>query len=463
VLDQYLNSKSSVAGMEPYRVLREVCAGEHADDAAAAEAAFREELARRQQNDPENVPLGYSLAGELLALNRLDEALPLYSGLLKRQAASDAYVALAKIYRVRDNVEGLLEIMQQVVARTESLEVLREEIAQVVERDALVKRLFEHARDKCRDAPQPTRRATALAAAYLAIEAKTWDEFDAFVDIVTSAAGPEKVQVLEQLGLAVFIAEDAKRASRLFQQALAENPDEKIAGALQHYLAGALQFAGDTPASLAAAAQAAELRSDSPRFASRAAWILYQAKQHEQAEQEYLRLIEKYDASHDLPGAREVLREARLALSNIAVERKQVARAEEWLEQVLDEFPEDIGAKNDLGYLWADQGQHLLRALEMIREAVAAEPENVAYRDSLGWAYFRLGRFDDAVRELTAATAADDVDGVILDHLGDAHWSNQQPRLAVAAWRKALAAFRQADQMERLPAIEAKLKQHGQD
>ena len=50
-----------------------------------------------------------------------------------------------------------------------------------------------------------------------------------------------------------------------------------------------------------------------------------------------------------------------------------------------------------------------------------AEPENMAYRDSLGWALFKLGRYDEAVKELEKAAANENPDGVILDHLADAY------------------------------------------
>ena len=55
---------------------------------------------------------------------------------------------------------------------------------------------------------------------------------------------------------------------------------------------------------------------------------------------------------------------------------------------------------NNLGYLWADENKRLGRAEKMIREAVAAEPDNAAYRDSLGWVLFRLGKYPQAVAEL---------------------------------------------------------------
>ncbi len=59
----------------------------------------------------------------------------------------------------------------------------------------------------------------------------------------------------------------------------------------------------------------------------------------------------------------------------------------------------------------------------MIQQAVDADPGNEAYLDSLGWAYFQMGRFAEAVVELQKAVAAggDEPDGVILEHLGDAY------------------------------------------
>ena len=57
----------------------------------------------------------------------------------------------------------------------------------------------------------------------------------------------------------------------------------------------------------------------------------------------------------------------------------------------------------------------------MIRQAVAAEPDNAAYRDSLGWVLFRLGKYPQAVAELKKAAADKTVDGTVLEHLGDAY------------------------------------------
>ena len=172
-------------------------------------------------------------------------------------------------------------------------------------------------------------------------------------------------------------------------------------------------------------------------------WIQFHAKRYDDAAASYKELIEKFDASQTAQEARQVLREARLVLSNIYVIKKDIPQAEEWLEQVLDEFPEDAGAMNDLGYLWADQGKNLPRALEMARFAVEADPDNHAYHDSLGWALYKLGRYAEALEWLKKAASGEDPDGVILDHLGDCHLqarpeAGSAGRLAQAHWKRSI-------------------------
>ena len=124
---------------------------------------------------------------------------------------------------------------------------------------------------------------------------------------------------------------------------------------------------------------------------------------------------------------------------------------------MLDEFPDDVGASNDLGYLWADQGVHLQRALKMIRHALAAEPDNAAYRDSLGWVYYRLGRYQEAVAELEKAAAKEPA-GEVFDHLGDAQLKAGHPDKAADAWRRARGAYRKDKEEQKAEEMEKKIK-----
>ncbi len=151
------------------------------------------------------------------------------------------------------------------------------------------------------------------------------------------------------------------------------------------------------------------------------------------------------------------LREARLGLSAVCVNLGRLEEAEEWLEEVLDEYPDDLGADNDLGFLWADENKRLDRALKMIKVAVAAEPDNRAYLDSLGWVYYRLGRFPEAVAELEKAVDEKQPDGTVLDHLGDAYEKLGRHSDAVAAWQRAKAALEKDKEAEKARKVADKI------
>ena len=185
----------------------------------------------------------------------------------------------------------------------------------------------------------------------------------------------------------------------------------------------------------------------------------YHAGRHEEAYDKYAKLIAEFDDDHSSTQRRETLRDARFVLSNISVIREDFAVAEEWLEQVLDEFPADVGALNDLGYLYADQNKHLNRSLKMVQYASVTEPENVAYLDSVGWALHKLGRHNDALTYLVKASGRENPDGVILDHLGEVYWKLGQHDQAREVWRRAVAAFEQGENELLRDKVSSKLDQ----
>ncbi len=101
--------------------------------------------------------------------------------------------------------------------------------------------------------------------------------------------------------------------------------------------------------------------------------------------------------------------------------------------------PDDPGIANDLGYTWIDHGQHPDKAGELIRRAVAAEPLNAAFIDSLGWYHYRTGRFERAFAELSRAVRfVEGRDPVVYDHLADCAWRLGRRDEARQAWQTAL-------------------------
>lgn len=95
---------------------------------------------------------------------------------------------------------------------------------------------------------------------------------------------------------------------------------------------------------------------------------------------------------------------------------------------------------NYLGYMWADRGENLEEAEQLVRRALAADPDNGAYLDSLGWTLFRQGRFEDALSELLAASErlSSEPDSVVFEHLGDTCEKLGKSAEAVLYWQKAL-------------------------
>lgn len=122
----------------------------------------------------------------------------------------------------------------------------------------------------------------------------------------------------------------------------------------------------------------------------------------------------------------------------IAYERlKEWPKAEPNFRKALELYPDQPQVLNYLGYSWVDMGINLKEALEMIQKAVDLRPSDGYIVDSLGWAYYKLGRFEDAVRELERAVSLRPEDPVLNDHLGDAYWRVGRKLEATFQWRAA--------------------------
>lgn len=121
----------------------------------------------------------------------------------------------------------------------------------------------------------------------------------------------------------------------------------------------------------------------------------------------------------------------------IAYERlKDWAKAEPNFRKALELNPEQAQVLNYLGYSLVDMNLNLDEGLKMIQRAVDARPDDGYIVDSLGWAYYRLGRFDDAVTELEKAIQLRAGDATINDHLGDAYWRVGRKLEAVYQWNR---------------------------
>lgn len=410
------------------------------------------------QKQPENAAIRYFLAEKYAGAKQFENAERLYSSLLHDAPTSTGYRRLLEIQLERKDYRASAETLAAVVEKAGSLDPLGAGLERLAASGDAVDAILDAAAKSLVEEPLPGD--SLLAAAQLGLAAGRFDAIPPLFQAAFRLLPDRAPGGLLRWGAALLEAERYPQAAEVFRQGLELSGGGEQAALFQYYLAAALEMAGETDEALDAARQAIRLNGDSAAFRSRLAWVLHHANRKSDAASEYRAIVDRFDAEHGSEQARQAVRQARMILSNLCLEQKRVDEAVEWLQQVLDEFPEDPGALNDLGYLWADESVHLERARRMIEQAVEAEPDNAAFRDSLGWVLFRQGQYERAAAELEKA-AAMEPDPVVLDHLGDAYAKLKQPGKAAEAWQRSYEQFKKSGQEEEAGKIRNKLKKTG--
>ncbi|CAF25819.1 tetratricopeptide repeat protein [Bartonella quintana] len=138
----------------------------------------------------------------------------------------------------------------------------------------------------------------------------------------------------------------------------------------------------------------------------------------------------------------------------IAFERlQQWPKAEIDLRKALEFFPDQPQVLNYLGYSLIERDQKLEESLHMLQKASALQPQNSHILDSLGWAYYKLKQYNQAVQILENAVKLQPEDPTLNDHLGDAYWQVGRKREAIFQWNHAVDG-----EPKNLKKIQEKLK-----
>jgi tetratricopeptide (TPR) repeat protein len=143
----------------------------------------------------------------------------------------------------------------------------------------------------------------------------------------------------------------------------------------------------------------------------------------QRSSKDFAAAAQSYDKAISLLPAPEKSHWVLFYFRGIAYERThQWPKAEADFKEALSLYPDEPVVLNYLGYSWVDQGVNLEEAFKMLRRAVDLKPTDGYIVDSLGWANFKLGHYDEATRDLERAVDLKPVDPVVNDHLGDAYW-----------------------------------------
>ncbi|MEX0970554.1 MAG: tetratricopeptide repeat protein [Paracoccaceae bacterium] len=213
--------------------------------------------------------------------------------------------------------------------------------------------------------------------------------------------------------------------------------------------AGVLEAQGQLDAAIGVLADAVTTYGEVPSLLNMLGDGLRRASRFEEAVDVYSRAI----AALDNP-------EAPAAWSLYFARATALERADRWPEAEADLrlsltlAPEQPMVLNMLGYSLVDRGLALEEALGMIERAMEQRPDDGYITDSLGWAFYRMGRYDEAVSVMLDAVLLVPGEGVLNDHYGDVLWMVGRKREAAFQWQRALDS--RATDIDR-PRIEAKL------
>lgn len=184
--------------------------------------------------------------------------------------------------------------------------------------------------------------------------------------------------------------------------------------------------------------RAADQAPNNPGFRDSLGWAAFKNQQYDKAENELKKAISLNPDNYD----------SYYHLGTLYYVRKNVPKAIEMYEKAVRIKPEAAEALNNYAYLLAENDRDLDKAVQMAKKAVALEPGNPSYIDSLGWAEYKLGNFEEAGRYLRKAFQLTPDVGEILSHLGKYYIQIKQFDLGLSYLKQAQKADKNLENIQ---------------
>jgi tetratricopeptide (TPR) repeat protein len=398
-----------------------------------------EMLRRALDQQPGNTELRAALAEDLLFSDQLDDALKLY-----QEAAADdpkdikSELRISEIYRQKHDFVKAREAADKAKAiDPDDLEVqfndvyLLEAEGKVADAIKTLKGIIDATVKKTYSASERASRANLLGTLgelQRSIEqfGPAVDSFKQWADLDPDTAGRAEAEIVETYRE----SKDYSKAEAEADAAVKKYPKERM---LSDERASVLSDLGKTQAAVAEARRLAEGQND--RETDLTLSDIYEKSKN------FAEMGKALDAAEAVSQTSQDKQEVEFRRGAMYERMKNYPEAEAAFQKVLDVNPDNAAALNYLGYMLADRNIRLDEARDLISKAVAREPNQGAYLDSLGWVYFRLNKLPEAEDKLREALRYMSRDPTVHDHLGEVYFKEGKIRDAIAQWESSLREY----------------------
>jgi tetratricopeptide (TPR) repeat protein len=349
--------------------------------------------------------------------------------LVRASSQSDPMVRLhiAAAYQALNRLADATQVAKSLAAEypdnTFVRILLAETLARRGERDAAREEYATALRGIAGDGPESAARRDEIRLRVAAIDL-TAKHYDVARTMLSALERPDTPETLSMRARAALVCGEPKEAKRLAKLLAAAQPVE---GAL---IDGEADLTMGRPARADDRFEAAVAKGGAAARGDVAA-ILRRNGRDADAEKQLRSWVSALPTDP----------EGRLSLGALLERTGRLAEAEVELREAIRLDAGSAEARNYLGYSFADRGERLDEALDLIRAALVLDPWNGAYLDSLGWVYLKLGRLDDARDPLERAVREFPNDATVLEHLGDYYDRTGDVPRAKTYWRRALEAI----------------------
>jgi len=414
---------------------------------------------------PENNSLKLRLAMALTQLGRKDEAIVVLEALLEQQPeVTLAQLNLARLYLGEKQIDMASLIYQQLLKSHPDQLQATLEYGKVLEQQDQEAAL-ELYQSFLAENPSAVAVRQQLAQYYLTRQ-QLGDALEQFK--MVRQQYPDNLQIINHIGLIQLELEAWGEAEKDFRLLLKSDSQQ---GHSRYYLAMALSGQGKRQEAISVLEQVSD---NSPVYPEAGLQLAYLYKQNDQSNKAITFLWQMVEQDIHLPevyyylvaflgdlGEQKRATDAALAgieknptdtpllyqLGVLYEKQNKRQAAVETMEKILQLDDAHSDALNFLAYDQAESGIDLDLALTRAKKALALKPSGYI-ADTLGWIYFKMGRYSESRKQLEKAAELHPDDAVIQEHLGDLYSAMKLPMKAASAYRRALEIDPQAKQVK---------------